>query len=146
MKPTLCLDFDGVIHGYQSGWKGATSIPDPPVPGAIKALLSYTEDFTVCIHSSRFNLVNYRPGTLEFTRYSPMDAVKDWLIANGVPANLIVMDADLVINNPAPGIIYLCTTKPPALITIDDRAITFDGWFPPSSSLIGFRPWNKNSI
>ena len=37
-KPTLCVDFDGVIHSYISGWKGADVIPDPPVPGAIEAL------------------------------------------------------------------------------------------------------------
>jgi hypothetical protein len=49
-KPVLCLDFDGVIHGYQSGWQGANVIPDPPVPGAIEALLTYTEHFIVCIH------------------------------------------------------------------------------------------------
>ena len=27
-KPILCLDFDGVIHRYDSGWKGADVIPD----------------------------------------------------------------------------------------------------------------------
>jgi hypothetical protein len=32
-KPILCLDFDGVLHSYTSGWKGAAVIPDPPVPG-----------------------------------------------------------------------------------------------------------------
>ena len=35
-KPILCLDFDGVIHSYSSGWKGAAVIPDPPVDGAMR--------------------------------------------------------------------------------------------------------------
>ena len=31
--PTVSFDFDGVIHSYRSGWKGAAVIPDPPVEG-----------------------------------------------------------------------------------------------------------------
>ena len=29
MKQTVVFDFDGVIHSYTSGWKGATIIPEP---------------------------------------------------------------------------------------------------------------------
>jgi hypothetical protein len=27
-KPILCLDFDGTIHSYISGWQGADVIPE----------------------------------------------------------------------------------------------------------------------
>lgn len=40
-KPTVVFDFDGVIHSYTSGWKGATEIPDPPVPGVREAHPAY---------------------------------------------------------------------------------------------------------
>ena len=33
--------------------------------------------------------------------------------------------------------------KPPALVTLDDRGITFDGTFPNPKDLLAFRPWNK---
>ena len=33
--------------------------------------------------------------------------------------------------------------KPPAMIGIDDRVLTFDGTFPDPQSLTEFKPWNK---
>lgn len=44
MKQTVVFDFDGVIHSYTSGWKGATVIPDPPVPG-IKEAIKKSDSF-----------------------------------------------------------------------------------------------------
>jgi hypothetical protein len=35
------------------------------------------------------------------------------------------------------------TEKPPALVTIDDRAITFTGEWPAMAELLAFKPWNK---
>jgi hypothetical protein len=78
-----------------------------------------------------------------------MDAVKDWLVLYGVPAFQVAMDADgLFIGDKEPpdGMILLCCTKPPALMTIDDRAITFDGTFPPAETIKAFKPWNKRSV
>ena len=54
-KPILCVDFDGVIHSYASGWKGADAIPDPPVPGAMEFLREALRHFRVSIFSSRSN-------------------------------------------------------------------------------------------
>ena len=33
--------------------------------------------------------------------------------------------------------------KPPAMISLDDRAIQFTGEFPDPKSLLDFKPWNK---
>lgn len=52
-KPILCLDFDGVLHSYTSGWQGADVIPDPPVPGAIEFLAEASKHFRIAIFSSR---------------------------------------------------------------------------------------------
>ena len=53
MKKTLCLDFDGVVHSYTSGWKGALTIPDPPVAGALRFIIEADQHFKVAIFSSR---------------------------------------------------------------------------------------------
>lgn len=33
--------------------------------------------------------------------------------------------------------------KPPAMLTIDDRAICFSGLWPDPQQLLQFKPWNK---
>lgn len=50
-KPILCLDFDGVIHSYTSGWKGADVIPDPVVPGFFEKAEEYAQHFKLVIFS-----------------------------------------------------------------------------------------------
>ena len=56
MKKTVVFDFDGVIHSYTSGWKGATVIPDPPVEGIGDALKE--------IHDAGYEVVTYLRGVL----------------------------------------------------------------------------------
>lgn len=115
-KPIICLDFDGVIHSYKTKWKGPEVIPDPPVPGAFDAIMGYMEYFKVHIYSTRSNTIR------------GIEAMINWFIDHGF---------DRV------GDIYFPTEKPPALITIDDRAITFTGVFPSVDEIKKFKPWNK---
>lgn len=120
-KPIICLDFDGVIHSYASGWQGGTVIPDPPVPGAIAFLREAVQHFRVAIHSSR----SHMPGGRE----AMIRALDRWAEAE-TGSN----DWTDVIDWPA--------YKPPAFVTIDDRALTFVGTFPSMDMLKKFKPWN----
>lgn len=128
-KPILCLDFDGVIHSYTSGWQGADVIPDPPVPGALLFIREAMQHFRVAIFSSRSN---HRSGRR---------AMREWLgrwsvdpSDHGLPS-----DTDLSFL----GDIEWPTEKPAAMVTIDDRALTFDGTWPKIETLKSFKPWNK---
>lgn len=131
-KPILCLDFDGVIHSYTSPWRGYETIPDPPVPGAIAFLYEAIQHFEVHIFSSRSS----QPLGIECMQVWLEDAEKAW-IAEQIQANLPIPRTSLLLNIKWP------TTKPPAHVTIDDRAITFTGTWPTIESLQTFKPWNK---
>lgn len=125
-KPILCLDFDGVIHSYASGWQGAAIIPDPPVEGAVPFIYNAVEQFRVAIYSSRSG----QPGGI--------DAMRGWLLSFMTAEMENFRHAKRIFDQ-----IEWPTEKPPALVTIDDRAITFDGTWPKLSELRDFQPWNK---
>jgi hypothetical protein len=126
-KPILSVDFDGVLHSYTSGWKGAGVVPDPPVPGAIAFLREAVKHFTVCIFSSRSNQDGGGP------------AMREWL-----GRHIMAEEPDIVMHDP-PWFaeIQWPTEKPSAFVTLDDRAVTFTGVFPSMDELLAFRPWNK---
>lgn len=119
-KKSICVDFDGVLHRYDSGWKGVCEIPDPPVSGAVAWLIELTADprFEVCVYSSR----SKDPAAIE--------AMKTWLLHWGTPENVVKK-------------LVFPVQKPAAFLTIDDRAICFTGVFPSIDEIDGFRPWNK---
>jgi hypothetical protein len=124
--PILCVDFDGVIHSYTSPWLRPEIIPDPPVPGALLWLDGAIEHFTVVIYSSRSR-----------TKQG-IAAMQRWLLDHGEreKINLGVLLC---------GAIDFVHEKPAAFLTIDDRAICFDGdWGKLDPiELLKFRPWNK---
>jgi hypothetical protein len=137
-KPILCLDFDGVLHSYSSGWRGADVIPDAPTPGMAAFLDRAIEYFDVQIFSSR----THQPGGVEAMKTFVWDALAHYFDCpfagdpRGLERALAIRDA-----------ISYPTEKPPAMITIDDRALCFTGnWadFDPQT-LLEFKPWNKQS-
>ncbi len=124
MKPILCLDFDGVIHSYTSGWKGARNIPDPPVEGALDFISSaMLEGWDVVIHSSR---ARYFGGITAMRLWLREHAGNQW---------------DTM--GPSLCDVKFARWKPSAVVTIDDRAITFKGLWPNPSVLRKFKPWNE---
>lgn len=95
---TVIFDFDGVIHQYKSGWRGPTYIPDPPVPGIKEEIKKIRESgYRVVVVSTRC----YRENGIE--------AIEDYLKNYGIEVDEVT------------------DMKPPAVVSIDDRAICFEG-------------------
>lgn len=124
-KPILCVDFDGVLHSYSSGWQGADVVADPPVDGAIAFMREASKHFRVAVHSSR----SLQPGGME--------AMKTWLTRCAL--NQSRLDDDLTWLD----LVQWPLEKPAAFVTIDDRALTFTGTWPAIETLLSFKPWNK---
>jgi hypothetical protein len=119
----LCIDFDGVIHAYSKGWQDGT-IYDDVVPGFFDWAVEAKKVFRLVIYSSR-------SATSE-----GIDAMIQWLeiqLARRGPDGLSITDFEFA------------SEKPPAWLTIDDRAICFKGdWTDPALSrhaLLAFKPW-----
>ena len=93
---TICFDFDGVIHSYASGWKGASVIPDKPVNGIRELIAELREKgIRIVVVSSRCN----SPGGKE--------ATESWLNENGITVDEVTNE------------------RPDCIANIDDRGIPF---------------------
>ena len=131
-KPILCVDFDGVVHLYTSPWTDACTISDGPVPGALEWLWRATEWFEVVVYSSRSKEVQ------------AIVAMRAWMRTESSK----IWDHDhpmAFANGPDTYPITFAHEKPAAFLTIDDRAICFEGdWSElDPTELLKFKPWNK---
>jgi hypothetical protein len=115
MKPTLILDFDGVVNSYASGWHGPANIPDRPTDGAREAIARLRQDYVVVIVSSRC----HQEGGVE--------AIRTWLAKY-----------DIVVDD-------VTANKPPHVCVVDDRAFRFEGdWQAVIDGVRAASvPWNK---
>ena len=94
---TICLDFDGVIHSYQSGWQGAGVVSDPPIHNVDAAIRRLKKDYRVVVHSARCNTEEGRT------------AIANWLAKHQIEVDEV------------------CEHKPQAHVYVDDRAVQFSG-------------------
>lgn len=131
-KPILCLDFDGVIHSYTSGWKSADVVTDGPTAGAMRFIWDAAPHFRIAVYSSRSG------------QKGGIRAMKSWLAGHF----RAYWAADRTTCEDILAEIEWPKEKPPAFLTIDDRAIQFDGdWSAlDPKTLLQFKPWNKRDL
>ena len=125
MKKRICLDFDGVVHSYQSPWVNAWTIPDGPVDGAIAWIYSALNS------GGEVSILSARSRSWRGRR-----AMRRWLREH---AGMIWHEAM------ARGLddVKFPKFKPPSHVYIDDRAHRFNGKFPYLSDIEKEIPWNK---
>lgn len=131
-KLILCVDFDGVIHSYERGWQGG-EIYGHVLPGFWEWLEEAADVFDVVVYSSRSKEEERR---VEMAAWL-VQRWHSWLAETGRP-------------RPADGVPFaIAHEKPAAFLTIDDRAIRFDGkWDAPElqvETLRAFKPWNARN-
>lgn len=122
---TIAVDFDGVLHKYETPWINAHTIPDGEVDGAIEWLWRTIQKMDVVIFSTRCKTWRGRR------------AIRSWL--KHLAGNLYFESMGTV------GLedVRLSYKKIPALVYLDDRAMRFEGTFPTIEEIHAAKPWNK---
>jgi hypothetical protein len=107
---TICIDFDGVIHSYLSGWRGEAVIPDPPIHRTAEAIVRLRKHFRVVVHSARC------------CSHEGRQAIREWLELHNIEVDDV------------------CEHKPPAMVYLDDRGVPFTGdWDQAIADIHSFR-------
>ena len=140
-KRTICVDFDGVLHSYSSGFKGPGTIPDPPVAGAIGWLVGMINDdrFRVCIYSSRSKF----PEGVKAMRHWLTQWTTRYLMAMTMPTAGVPEGSVSDLAFELLSALEFPTRKPASFLTIDNRALCFEGTFPSPEEILSFRPWYR---
>jgi hypothetical protein len=127
-KPTLCIDFDGVIHSYEKGWQDGV-IYGEVVRGFFEWVERARHQFELVIYSSRSKTDE---GVMAMSLWLH-EKRNEWIKAGG--------QRDPV----EPLTFEFAHEKPAAWLTIDDRCVRFDGsWDNPlldPEAMLRFRPW-----
>jgi hypothetical protein len=126
-RKIIAVNFDGVIYTVRDGdylnqYNDATVLLNSPIPNAITWLSALANDsrFYVTIYSVRAKILGFT------------DALKEWLIHNGMDQNTINK-------------ISVSATRPNAFLFIDDRSWKFNGKFPRIDDLLTFKAWYEKN-
>lgn len=128
-KKIICVDFDGVIHSYERGWQNG-EIYGTATPGFFAWVVKAMEHFKVVVYSSR----SKTPEGIS----AMIQAIGKWSI-DAIHNGELPEDYDF-----GGFALTYSDVKPPAFLTIDDRAICFKGnWSTlDPAELTQFQPWN----
>lgn len=98
---TIAIDFDGVLHRYEKGWKGVEPTEGPTKGAREFCLWLLDKGYKITVYSAR-------------TRHEGgVNEIYNWLMKNDFPtAGMLVV-----------------RRKPSALLFIDDRGFRFEGDF-----------------
>lgn len=101
-RPTIAVDFDGVIHKYSNGWQDG-EIYDDPIEGAFEKMLRlYLDGFNIVISTAR----------------TEIDSVKTWW---NKWYHIKFPNSEMFP-------VEITNKKPIAIAYIDDRGIKFTNW------------------
>ena len=131
---TVAVDFDGVIHAFDTPWTAVEVIPDPPVEGAMDWLVETIQHLDVVIFSVRGRRLTGRRAMRDWLReHTPPGC---WQSRGGVGGKPTFHGLDSV---------RFVTDKPPCLLYLDDRGWRFEGpgTFPTVGEICTAAPWNK---
>lgn len=112
----VAFDFDGVIHSYEGGWQGYDVIAGDLVPGVKEAMM-------------RLKGMGYEIAIISSRALTPegLKAIRTWLSNRGIDPDL---DVDMI-----------TAQKQPAMVYLDDRAVTFVPGMDIVATVEGFTPW-----
>lgn len=127
-KPTICVDFDGVIHSYERGWQDGV-IYGTVVPGFFEWAEQASKQFKLVIYSSRSKSDEGQKAMLGWLIFQR----RAWRESGGLSGSDVLT-------------FEFADQKPAAWLTIDDRAVCFNGdWTAPEltpEAMRSFKPWN----
>jgi len=105
-QKTICIDFDGVLHPYDS-WNDGKLNPNP-LSGAKEAIDKLKNKFKIVIYTTRASASSHNPTE----RNEQIKNIEQWLTKHNIPFDEITGD------------------KVGAVAYIDDRAIRFENNWP----------------